>query len=68
MNSKTTITGTDGNPYEITQDMVQIFMKTEKINGKHLHELLLLFDFRKTHAPLIPLQGYAKKIALCTME
>ena len=39
------VQGTDGNNYEITKDMVEIFMKTEKTSSKYF----------KTQAPLIPL-------------
>ncbi|KAJ3062150.1 Glycine--tRNA ligase 1, mitochondrial [Quaeritorhiza haematococci] len=31
---KVTVTGTDGNPYELTKDMVQIYLKKEKISGE----------------------------------
>ena len=48
MNRKTTVQGTDGNNYEITKDMVQIFMKTEKTSSKY-------FNLLKTQIPLIPL-------------
>lgn len=42
------VQGTDGNNYEITKDMVQIFMKTEKTSSKYFFKLY-------TQAPLIPL-------------
>ena len=38
---KAKITGTDGNEYEITQEMLKIFMKTEKTSSK------LFFKTRK---------------------
>ena len=33
-NGKVTITGTDGNTYELTKDMISVVPRTEKISGK----------------------------------
>ena len=36
MDSKTSIKAEDGNTYEITNEMVKIYLKSEKISGKYL--------------------------------
>jgi glycyl-tRNA synthetase len=33
-NGKATVTGTDGNPYEVSKDMLEIFVKKEKVSSK----------------------------------
>lgn len=54
-NGKTTITGSDGKPYEITSEMVSVAQRTEKISGRLLISfysfILFFFVFFSTHIP-----------------